>query len=130
MQTKGKILIIVMVSCICVMPAIVAATSFFPEELTGAGEGTQTVMKVGTNVYIFHSGTSDVKHAVGVNDILTVYREEPCRTVNEVGKIKILSFNGANYIRAEVVEGEIRQGDTAKKDRISFLIIPAAFICK
>jgi hypothetical protein len=110
------------------MPAIVSATSFVPEEITG--EKPQAMVKVGTTVYMFHSGNGAQKNVVAVNDILTVYHEEPCRTVSEVGKIKIVSFYGDNYLKAEVIEGEIKNGDMAKKGRISYLISPTAFVCK
>ena len=130
MKTLEKIQIAAIAACICASPVIVTATSFFPDELAGNADRAQTVMKAGATVHLFHSGASAVGSTVGINDILTVYREEPCRTLNEVGKIKIVSFYSANYIRAEVVEGELRQGDTAKKDRISYLIVPTPFICR
>ncbi len=122
MKAKAKILLIVMVSFFCLMPAISAATSYFPEELTGA--------KAGTSVYLFHSGTAEIKDAAATGDILTVYREDPCRTVLEAGKIRIVSFGGDNYIRAEVVDGNIRPGDMARKGSVLYLVTPAAFICK
>ena len=128
MKTIEKILIVIMVTCICVSPALVTATTFVPEEITG--DRTQTVMKAGASVYLFYSRNGDKTVAPGINDILTVYHEDRCGTFNEVGKIRIRSFNGDNYLRAEVIDGMIRPGDTAKKARISYLIIPAAFVCK
>jgi hypothetical protein len=130
MKALEKIQIAAIAACICIAPVIVTATSFFPEELAGNADRTQTVMKAGATVHLFHSGTSAVGSTVGINDILTVYREEPCRTFKAVGKIRIVSFDGDNYLKAEVIVGEIRPGDMAKRDLISYLITPAAFICK
>lgn len=128
MKAVEKIQIAVIAACICAAPAVVIATSFVPEEITG--DRTQAAATAGATVYLFHSNNGAIKNVTGVNDILTVYRENRCGTVMEAGKIKIISFSGDNYLKAEVIEGEIKNGDMAKKGRISYLITPAAFVCK
>ena len=87
-------------------------------------------MKVGTIVYLFHSGVPGIKDAVEIGDILPVYREDPCCKVVEKGKVKVFGYAGKNYIRAEVVQGEIKPGDVAKKGALSFLIIVFGCDCK
>jgi hypothetical protein len=130
MKALEKIHIAAIAACICIAPVIVTATSYFPDELAGNADRTQTVMKAEATVHLFHSGAGAVKNAVEITDILTVYREDPCRTIKEIGKIRIVSFDGDNFLRAVVIEGEIRPGDTAKIGQISYLITPPAFICK
>jgi hypothetical protein len=76
-------------------------------------------------VYLFHSGTDDVKKTIHANDILTVYRINPSCEVNPVGIIKVLSYIGETYIKSEVLVGEIRPDDIAKKGNVSCLVISA-----
>jgi len=88
---------------------------------------SEVVMKVGNKVHLFHSGTADVKKEICLNDVITVYRESggaknPKTT--EVGKVKVLSYAGEHYFEAEVVKGEVKPGDIAKKDTASCLIQP------
>lgn len=88
---------------------------------------SEVVMKVGKRVHLFHSGTADVKKEICLNDVLTVYRENihgGSTSVKEVGQVKVLSYDGTHYFEAEVVKGEIRPGDIAKKDTATCLIQP------
>ncbi|WP_202594000.1 hypothetical protein [Geobacter anodireducens] len=47
------------------------------------------------------------------------------RATIEVGQIRVLSYVGEHYIEAEVVKGEVKPGDIAKKDTVACLIQPA-----
>jgi len=77
---------------------------------------------VGTTAYLFHNGTADVKGAISINDILTIYREEKSDDMKEAGKIKVLFFVEENYMKGEVVEGEIKPGDIARKRSVACLL--------
>jgi hypothetical protein len=90
----------------------------------------KAVMKIDTTIYLFHSGTPDARKAIRVNDVLIVYREGPACEMKEVGKIKVLSFAGKNYIKGVVVEGEIKEDDMAKKGAVSYLVILSEDKCK
>lgn len=83
----------------------------------------------GDTVYLFHSGTDDVKITIHVNDTLTVYRTSPSCEVKPVGIIRVISFAGETYIKGEVFAGEIKPDDIAKKDNVSCLVISAE-VCK
>lgn len=83
----------------------------------------------GETVYLFHSGTADVKKTVRPNDSLAVSRVSASCEVIPVGLIKVVSFVGETYIKGEVFAGEIRPDDIAKKDKVSFLVISAG-VCK
>jgi hypothetical protein len=78
----------------------------------------EVVMKVGSTVDLFHSGTADVKKEICVGDVIPVYRETMAgghTTVKEVGKVKVVGYEGEHYFKAEIVKGEIKPGDVAKK---------------
>jgi hypothetical protein len=90
----------------------------------------KAIVKVGSTVYLFHSGTPDVKMAIRVNDILIVYRESPECKLKEVGKIKVLSHAGDNYYAGVVIEGEVTLDDIAKKGVVSCLVILSDDKCK
>jgi hypothetical protein len=84
-----------------------------------------SIVKVGTKLYLFHSGTKEVKKTISINDVLTVYREYPpdfSLATREVGKIKILSTLGDYYFEGEVMEGEVQPGNVAKKGTVACII--------
>ena len=88
----------------------------------------EVVMKVGKKVHLFHSGTADVKKEICLKDVIPVYRETMAgghTTVKEVGKVKVLGYVGEHYFDAEVVSGEVKVGDVAKKESASCLVQPA-----
>jgi hypothetical protein len=85
----------------------------------------EAVMTVGAKLYLFHSGTDEVRKTIHVNDELTVYREYPpdlSVETREVGKVRILSPLGDYYFDGEVIEGEIKAGDLAKKGIVACFI--------
>ena len=85
----------------------------------------QEVMKVGAKVYLFHSGTQDVKDTIKVNDILTVYREYPpdiSGLTKESGKVKVIATLGDYYFEGVVTEGFVEPGYQAMKGTVSCLI--------
>lgn len=88
----------------------------------------EVVMKEGSIVHLFHSGTADVKKEICLDDVIPVYREYMAgghSTSKEVGKVKVLSYVGEHYFEAKVVEGAIKVGDVAKKETASCLVQPA-----
>lgn len=88
----------------------------------------EVVMKTGKKVHLFHSGTADVKKEICLKDVIPVYRETMGgghTQTKEVGKVKVLSYAGEHYFEAEVVSGEIKVGDIAKKETASCLVQPA-----
>ncbi len=81
-------------------------------------------------VCLFQSGTEDVKKEIHINDVLIVYRVGRSSALTEAGKIKILKYVRIDYLQAEVVEGEIKAGDIAKKGDIATLVISSSEMCK
>jgi hypothetical protein len=119
------ILIVILLLLVAVNPLTAVAASYLPAFFYHQNEITETVMKVGQPAYLFHSGTEDVKRTIHVNDILIVYRISPLCEVKKVGTIKVISNIADTYFKGEVVEGEIRPNDIAKKGNVSCLVISA-----
>jgi hypothetical protein len=84
----------------------------------------------GETICLFQSGTADVKKAISIGDVLMVYRENRKQESKEVGKIRVLSYVGEDYMRGEVVEGELQAGDIAKKEGVASLVISSDEKCK
>ncbi len=109
-------------------PLSVSAVSYFPAPLYHRQEKIENPMRSGETVYLFYSGTADVRRSIHVNDVLIVHRVSESCEVREVGKIRVLSYVGETYIKGEVIEGEVRADDIAKKGEVSCLVIFAG-IC-
>jgi hypothetical protein len=76
-------------------------------------------------VRLFHGGTKEAKEAFCLNETVPVYRqsyERYSRELKEVGKVKITQYSGEHYFDAEVVEGEVREGDIVKKPSAACLV--------
>jgi hypothetical protein len=81
----------------------------------------EAVMKIGSRVYLFHSGTDEVRNTINVHDVLSVYREYPPDISVEqkkVGKVKVTAPLGDYYFDGEVIGGEVKAGDVAKKEQL------------
>jgi hypothetical protein len=104
-------------------PKMVSAVSYRPPLYHR--QNMNKPFMTGDIVYLFHSGTAGVKRTIHGNDVLAVYRIDSSCRVTEVGKIRILSYTGETYLKAGVVEGEIKRDDIAKKGDVSCLVISA-----
>jgi hypothetical protein len=85
----------------------------------------EVVMKVGNKVNLFHSGTADVRKEICLGDVITIYREiggaKNFKSL-EVGTVKVTGYAGEHYFEAEIVKGEIKPGDIAKKNTTYCLV--------
>jgi hypothetical protein len=117
------ILIAVSLLLAAVNPLTAVAASYLPAFFYHQNDIAKTVIKVGQPAYLFHSGTEDVKRTIHINDILIVYRISPTCEVKKAGIIKVISNIADTYFKGEVVEGEIRPNDIAKKGNVSCLVI-------
>jgi hypothetical protein len=112
------------------LPQLVNAVSWSPLQEEREEKTAKGLLVKGTVVCLFESGTADVKKAINVNDILPVYREGKSHELKEVGKIKVLSYIGEDYLKGEVIEGEVMASDIAKKGDVASLIISSGDKCK
>lgn len=125
-MTKSRIEIIFAVLLLVAVfaPMIAFGVSYPPAQLYHQKERDDKFVK-GSIVYMFHSGTDDVKKTIHVNDTLNVYRVDQACEMAPVGIVKVVSFVGDTHIKGEVFAGEIYPDDIAKKDNVSCLIISA-----
>ena len=85
----------------------------------------EDVMSIGVKVHLFHSGTEDVKRAIKINDVLTVYRQYPpeiSASTKESGKVRVVATMGDYYLVGEVIEGYAEPGYLAMKGTVACLI--------
>jgi hypothetical protein len=120
-------MLILLLSAVAAPPSVYGL-SYPPAMLYHRAERNENAVR-GDVVYLFHSGTSDVRSTVHIGDTLAVYRVTPRCEVIPVGVIRVVSFEGETYLKGEVLEGEIRPDDVAKKERVSCLVISAG-MCK
>ncbi len=128
MKKIVKLLAVLLISCIG-LPQLANAVSWSPLQEEREEKAAKGIIEKGAVVCLFQSGTADVKKAINVNDILPVYRESKSHELKEVGKIKVLSYVGEDYLKGEVVEGELKVGDIAKKGDVASLIISSGDKC-
>jgi len=129
MKKIVKLLVVLLISFVA-LPQLVNAVSWSPVQEEREEKATKGIMVKGAVVCLFQSGTADVKKAINVNDVLSVYRESKSHELKEVGKIKVLSFVGEDYLKGEVIEGELKAGDIAKKGAVASLVISPGNSCK
>jgi hypothetical protein len=129
MKTIGKLLAVLIISCMGV-PEVVNAVSWSPLEEEREAKAAQGIMVQGTVVCLFQSGTADIKKAIHIDDVIPVFREGKSHHLREVGKIRVLSYVGEDYLKGEVVEGEIKAGDIAKKGDAASLVVSAGTTCR
>ena len=129
MKTSAKILAVIFLVCIGV-PLLANAVSWSPVQEEHAEKAAKGILEKGAVACLFQSGTADVKREIRINDTLTVYRENKDHQLKEVGKIKIRSYVGEDYLKGEVVEGELMPGDIAKKGDVASLVIFSSDKCK
>lgn len=82
-------------------------------------------LTVGDQVRLFHSGSEDIQNFFCIGDVVPVSRETVVYngvSRTEVGKIKILSYEGPQAILAEVVEGTVRAGNIAEKGESACMV--------
>ena len=128
MKKIGTLLAVLLISCMG-LPQLANAVS--PSPIPGEREEriVKGIKVKGETVCLFQSGTADVKKAISIGDVLVVYRENPKHDLKEVGKIKVLSYSGEDYLKGEVVEGELKAGDIAKKGDVASLVISSGDKC-
>jgi hypothetical protein len=100
-----------------------AAVSYYP--LVHQEPGDETLAQPGQRIFLFHSGTGDVRRLLAVGEVLTVVRVlQTCETA-EVGKVRALGFVGETYLEAEVVSGAVKPNDIARAGSAACLVLAA-----
>jgi hypothetical protein len=128
MKAIASYLAVLLILCVG-LPRFAGAVSWSPLQEEYEEKAASGIMGKGAIICLFQSGTSDVRESITMNDILPVYRENASHDLKEVGKIKILSYVREDYLKGEVVEGDIKAGDIAKKNDVASLIIASGDKC-
>jgi len=128
-KTIAKFLAVFIILC-AGLSQFANAVSWSPLEEEREAKAAKGIMVKGEVVCLFQSGTADVKKTIIANDVLTVYRETKSHALKRAGKIKVLSYVGEDYLKGEIVEGEIMVGDIAKKGDVASLVISSENSCK
>lgn len=117
---KKAIYAMVLLAALAVFFSI-AATSYF----TGL-----EYLPVGSVIHLFQSGTQEIKKEISIHDTLAVFRPGESCTMENVGRIEVVSFSGRYYLVGKVISGEIVIGDIAQKGTIACIIIASNWVCK
>jgi hypothetical protein len=128
-EKQDLIGILMMVLLLLSASALPAFGTSYPPALYHLEERHDRFVK-GDVVYLFHSGTNDVRTIIHSGDTMAVYRVTPSCEVVPVGVIKVTSFEGDTYLKGEVFAGEIKPDDIAKKEKVSCLVISAGMCNK
>ncbi len=129
MKRAAGILVVLLIAC-TVMPWLAHAVAWSPEAAEHEEKAAKGIKTAGDIVCLFQSGTMEVKRIIHVGDVLPVYRKSRDHQAHPVGKVKILDFVGEDYLKAEVVEGELMTGDVAKKGGVATLLISSGDNCQ
>lgn len=87
---------------------------------------SEVVMKMGSKVHLFHSDNVNVQKEIAVGDVLPVYRMTPKDPeMKEVGQVKVTGYVGEHYFEAQIIKGDVKVGDIAKKEKSGLLVQPA-----
>ncbi|MEA5114125.1 MAG: hypothetical protein VB050_08850 [Geobacteraceae bacterium] len=84
-----------------------------------------SVLNIGDQAVFNLQGTGEVKNVVCLGETIPVYREVfiyQTMSRTEVGKVKVLNYVGENKFDAQVVEGQLKDGDIARKDSATCLL--------
>jgi hypothetical protein len=130
MERYVSVTTLLLLSVIVGFPGGARAVSYPLIEDQREEKAAKGVREKGEIVCLFQSGTGDVRKTIIVGDILIVYREGGKREHEELGKIKVLSYVGEDYIKGEVLEGRVQTGDVAKKGNVASLVISSDERCK
>ena len=126
MNTLVRALIVSVFASLAISPLpVYAAKTFVSEAVKTSGE----------NIYLFDSGSQDVKKEFCLNDTVPVYRDvfhgfnfkgyEPLRSREQVASVRILSYVGDQYFNAQVMNGSVRTGDEAQKEGAYCPLLPS-----
>ncbi len=119
----NKIAATVLLAVVIAIPLAAHAVAYYP--LYHLQDGDETAAAAGQTVYLFFSGTEEEHRSIHEGDSLVVSRIGRTCEATVIGKIRVLAILGETYLKAEVLEGNVKVGDIARKDAISCLVIPA-----
>lgn len=108
-----------------VIGGVVAGCSTNPPVTSSLELNNGSTLNRGDQAVFDFRGSGEVQKAVCLGETIPVYREVfifQTMSRTEVGKVKVVSYSGDNKFNAQVVEGQLRDGDIARKDSVACLL--------
>jgi hypothetical protein len=121
MSTIKSLLLLV---AVCFVGSVISGCQTTPvksEVMAPAGK----TLTIGEKVRLFHSGNEDIKKVFCIGDVIPVSKETAAYGVikrTEIGKVKVVAYEGNQAIIAEVVEGTVKAGNIAEKDATACMV--------
>lgn len=78
----------------------------------------EVVAKTGNTVRLLHKGKREAQADFCLDEIVPIYRWHaggPRVRYRETGKVKITRYEGDHYLEATLMEGDVKEGDIARK---------------
>ena len=117
MKRTGIVMVCAMLLAVLAAPLTVHAAKRVKSEV---------VMKIGSKVNLFHSGNVAAPKDIAVGEVIPVYRTSgKAPQMKKVGEVKVLGFISEHYFQAEIVSGDVKVGDIAKKEKSGLLVQPS-----
>ncbi len=108
-----------------VIGGVFAGCSTNPPVTSSLEVNRGNVLNRGDQAMFDFRGRGDVSKAVCLGETIPVYREVfvfQTMSRTEVGKVKVVSYAGDHRFNAQVVEGQLKDGDIARKDSATCLL--------
>ncbi|MRR57046.1 MAG: hypothetical protein EG824_02360 [Deltaproteobacteria bacterium] len=115
---------LLLVVAVCIMGSMIVGCQAPPvksEVMAPVGK----TLTVGEKARLFHSGSEDIKKVFCIGDVIPVSKETVAYGVmkrTEVGKVKVVAYEGNQAIIAEVVDGTVKAGNIAEKDATACMV--------
>lgn len=119
---SARLIAAVLLMIVAVGVLRVGATSFNP--LPFERDLSAPAMVPGDIVFLFHSGTGEVRDSLNPGATVGVSRVDSEGNRRSVGTLRVAAFVGEFCLRSEVTEGEILLHDLAERDHIYYRVIP------
>jgi len=86
----------------------------------------EVMMSGGERVRLFYGGTQEAKNIFCIGETVPVYRADPQDPQHpvEVGHVKILRALDDQHLEGEVADGNVREGDLARKSIAACMVLP------
>ena len=86
----------------------------------------EVMMSGGERVRLFYGGTQEAKNIFCIGETVPVYRNDPRDPQHpiEVGHVRILRDLDEQYLEGEVADGNVREGDLARKSIAACMVLP------
>jgi hypothetical protein len=111
---------------LCLLEAAITLCLLLPgceHQVLEQGIKAEVNMTAGDKVHLFYGGPQEAENMFCIDEVISVYRIEHEEYI-EVGKVKIIRAIDKNNLEAQVVEGNVKEGDLVRKSIAACKIKP------